>query len=148
MLEEYIPGREIECSVLGNEVPKASSVGEIITQNHAFYDYEAKYLDADGAVLKIPAKIPAVTAKKFQELAKKTFNVLCCSGMGRVDGFLKENGEVIINEINTIPGFTSISMYPKLWEQSGLKYPDLIDKLVDLAIRRFKKQTSLKRIFG
>ena len=96
----------------------ASVVGEVIP-HHDFYSYEAKYLDENGAGLEIPAKIPKKVEKKIQSLAVKTFKVLACEGMGRVDFFLKENGEVVVNEINTIPGFTSISMYPKLWEASA-----------------------------
>ena len=143
LIEEYIKGREIECSVLGNEKPIASVCGEIIP-NHEFYSYEAKYLDDNGAVLSIPAKIPKVIMSKVQELAVKTYKVLCCDGMARVDFFLKENGEIYINEINTIPGFTSISMYPKLWEKSGIHYGKLIDTLIKLAIDRHDKEQKLK----
>ncbi len=146
LLEEFIKGREIECSVLGNDNPTASIPGEIIT-SHDFYSYEAKYLDENGAELKIPADLPPETVKHVQELAVKTFKALCCEGMGRVDLFLKENGEVYANEINTIPGFTSISMYPKLWEASGISYAELIDKLIQLALQRFAKEKKLKTSF-
>jgi len=146
LLEEFIKGREIECSVLGNDNPTASIPGEIIT-SHDFYSYEAKYLDENGAELKIPADLPPETIKRVQELAVKTFKALCCEGMGRVDLFLEENGEVYVNEINTIPGFTSISMYPKLWEASGISYAELIDKLIQLALQRFAKEKRLKTSF-
>ncbi len=143
ILEEFVKGREIECSVLGNGDPIASIPGEVIS-NHEFYSYDAKYIDEHGAVLDIPAKISIQTTKQIQELAIKTFQTLSCEGLGRVDFFLKEDGEVIVNEINTIPGFTKISMYPKLWEASGISYTELIDKLIQLAIERFEKELKLK----
>jgi len=143
LIEENIKGREIECSVLGNDDPIASVPGEVIS-NHDFYSYEAKYIDEHGAVLEIPAKISDEIVKKVQTLAVKTFKTLSCEGLGRVDFFLKENGDVLVNEINTIPGFTSISMYPKLWEASGISYTDLIDRLIQLALERFEKEKKLR----
>lgn len=143
LIEEAIIGREIECSVLGNENPIASLPGEIIPQ-HEFYSYQAKYIDEHGALLEIPAKLPDDIVKRVQELAVKAFQVLCCEGMARVDFFLKENGDLFVNELNTIPGFTKISMYPKLWEVSGISYPELIDRLIQLAIERFEKEKQLK----
>ena len=143
IIEEYIRGREIECSVLGNSDTIASVLGEIIS-SHEFYSYEAKYIDENGAVLGIPAKISDEIKQRIQNLAVKTFKVLSCEGLGRVDFFLKDNGEIIVNEINTIPGFTRISMYPKLWEASGISYTELIDKLIQLAIERFEKEQKLK----
>ncbi len=142
IIEEFINGREIECSVLGNDMPRASIPGEIIA-NQEFYSYDAKYID-EGSVAEIPAKISRKAAKEVQQLSIKTFKVLNCEGFGRVDCFFKKNGKVYINEINTIPGFTSISMYPKLWEASGLPLPKLLDKLIELAIERFKKEQKLK----
>ncbi|KKP87121.1 MAG: D-alanine-D-alanine ligase [Parcubacteria group bacterium GW2011_GWC1_35_8] len=142
VIEEFIDGREIECSVMGNENPIASTPGEIIA-NQDFYSYDAKYID-DGYVINIPAKISKETSKKVQELAVKVFKVLSCEGMGRVDFFLKENGEVIANEINTIPGFTNISMYPKLWEADGISQTILLDKLISFAIARFEREQKLK----
>ncbi|HEY3858276.1 MAG TPA: D-alanine--D-alanine ligase [Gammaproteobacteria bacterium] len=142
VIEESIQGREIECAVLGNQDPKASIPGEIIP-THEFYSYEAKYLDAEGAKLEIPAKLDGATVKRVQEMAVKTFQALNCEGMGRVDFFLTEHGELYVNEINTIPGFTKISMYPKLWEASGIGYSDLISKLIDLAIERFQHEQTL-----
>ncbi|MEI6280494.1 MAG: D-alanine--D-alanine ligase family protein [bacterium] len=142
VIEENIAGQEIECSVLGNENPVASVPGEIIA-NQEFYSYNAKYIDAGYEVV-IPAKISSNKANEIQKIAIKVFKVLCCEGMGRVDVFLKKNGEVIVNEINTIPGFTAISMYPKLWEASGMPLPKLLDRLVSLAIERFQREQKLK----
>jgi len=143
IIEEAIEGREIECSVLGNEEPIASLPGEIVV-DAGFYSYETKYLDKQTAKLEVPAKLPDETVKKIQECAIKTFKTLCCSGMARVDFFLRDNGEILVNEINTIPGFTKISMYPKLWEVSGIPYAELIDRLIQFAIERFDKEQSLK----
>ncbi len=142
VIEENIPGREIECSVLGNEKPVASLPGEIITR-HDFYSYDAKYLDEKGARLVIPARLPDLLVKRIQQLAVRTFKVLCCEGMARVDFFLRGK-RVFVNEINTIPGFTKISMYPKLWEASGISYPDLIDRLIQLALERFRNKRNLR----
>ncbi len=139
LIEEAIKGREIECSVLGNEELIASIPGEIIPR-HAFYSYEAKYIDTQGAKLEMPANISEDIKQQVQELAKKAYQTLSCSGMARVDMFLKKNGELILNEINTLPGFTKISMYPKLMELSGIPYPELIDRLIDLAIQRHGEQ--------
>jgi D-alanine-D-alanine ligase len=138
IIEQYIKGREIECSVLGNEDPIASVPGEIIP-NRDFYSYEAKYLNQDGAKLVIPANLPSAIIKKVQKLAIKTFQILECAGMARVDFFLSANDQLYVNELNSIPGFTKISMYPKLWEASGISYPALIDRLIELAIERHKR---------
>jgi len=146
LIEEYIQGREIECAVLGNDSPIASLPGEIMPR-HEFYSYEAKYLDEKGAVLEIPAKLPADVVKQVQETAVKAYKVLCCEGMARVDFFLRHDREVIVNEINTIPGFTKISMYPKMWEASGISYTELIDRLIELAIERFNREKKLKTSF-
>lgn len=143
LIEEFIAGREVECSVLGNEQPIASGVGEIIAQKD-FYSYEAKYIDDSGALLEIPAKLSAAVVAEIQELAIRTFRVLCCEGMARVDFFLTQDNRVLVNEINTIPGFTKISMYPKLWEISGIKYPELIDRLIQLALERHDQEQRLK----
>ena len=145
IIEENIEGREIECSVLGNEHPIASLPGEVVTNktHHSFYSYDAKYLDEHGAELLIPAPLDKKQIKTAQDMAVKVFKTLCCEGMGRVDFFLKTDGTLIVNEINTIPGFTSISMYPKLWEASDMSYTKLIDKLIELAIERFNKEKKL-----
>jgi len=142
LVEESIAGREIECAVLGNQDPKASVPGEIIP-THEFYSYEAKYLDENGARLEIPAKLDAASVKRVQEMAVKVFQALSCEGMGRVDFFLTQDGKLYVNEINTIPGFTKISMYPKLWEASGIGYTQLIGRLIDLAIERFQHEQTL-----
>jgi D-alanine-D-alanine ligase len=143
LIEECIDGREMECSVLGNDDPIASVPGEILPR-HEFYSYEAKYLDENGAVLEIPAKLPLEISERIRQLAIKTFSALCCAGMARVDFFLRNENEIIVNEINTIPGFTRISMYPKLWEATGISYSELIDKLIELAIERFEREKRLK----
>ena len=143
LIEESIKGREIECAVLGNEKPAASVPGEIIV-HHDFYSYEAKYLDENGASLEIPAKLPKEIAEKIRGLAIQVFQTVSCEGMARVDFFLTDSGKIYVNEINTIPGFTSISMYPKLWEYSGIPYRKLIDKLIMLAMERFEKQQKLR----
>jgi D-alanine-D-alanine ligase len=132
-----VPAREVECAVLGNDDPVASVVGEIIPKGHPFYDFEAKYLDEDGAELRIPALIDDAVAERIQRHAVTAFRATGCAGMARVDFFLHGDDELWLNEINTIPGFTSISMYPKLWEASGLPYPALIERLLDLAEERF-----------
>jgi len=149
VIEEFISGREIECAVLGNENPAASVPGEI-TPSHDFYSYDAKYIDEKGASLQIPANIDKETTKRVQDLAIKVFETLCCEGLSRVDFFLKTGGssssqpEIIVNEINTMPGFTRISMYPKMWEASGISYTDLITRLIELGISRFEKEGRLK----
>ena len=143
LIEEAILGREIECAVLGNDQPTASVPGEIIP-NHEFYDYDAKYVDENGARLEAPAKLPPETVKRVQDLAVRTFKTLNCEGMGRVDMFLKPDGTLLVNEINTIPGFTKISMYPRLWGLSGISYTQLIDKLIELAMQRFQREQNLK----
>ncbi len=135
LIEESILGREIECAVLGNSDPVASVPGEVVI-NHDFYSYDAKYIDEHGATLVIPAVISVEQTQKVQELALRTFRVLGCEGLGRVDFFLRPNGDLLVNEINTIPGFTSVSMFPKLWEASGVSYGDLVDRLLELALEK------------
>lgn len=142
LFEEFIPGREIECAVLGNGKVEASLPGEIIP-NHEFYSYEAKYLDPNGADLKIPAELPENIIHDVQEMAKKAFAALHCEGMARMDFFLTEDNKLLVNEANTIPGFTQISMYPKLWAATHLPYPQLIEKLIQLAFDRFERNKVL-----
>jgi D-alanine-D-alanine ligase len=144
LVEEAVSGREIECAVLGNDTPEASICGEIVP-THEFYDYEAKYIDEHGATLNIPADLDAHTSRRVRALAVDTFRALECAGMGRVDFFLKPDGQVLINEINTLPGFTKISMYPKLWAASGIPYPDLLDRLIGLAVERHHQENVLER---
>lgn len=143
LIEEYIKGREIECAVLGGEELVASIPGEIIP-SHEFYSYEAKYIDEKGAELVVPAQLSDGVVKKIQELAIKTFTTLECFGLARVDFFLTERDEIFVNEINTLPGFTSNSMYPKLFEYGGVSCTELIDRLIQLALQRFAREAQLK----
>ncbi|MFD1361157.1 D-alanine--D-alanine ligase [Lentibacillus salinarum] len=143
VIEETLVGREIECAVLGNENPKASIPGEILPQTE-FYSYESKYIDETGAILEMPADLTEEEVNRLQHVAVEAFRTLECEGLARVDFFLTEDGDVYVNEVNTLPGFTRISMYPKLWEISGVSYPDLIDKLIELAIERHQRNRTLK----
>ena len=147
IIEEEVKGRELEVSVLGNDDPIASIPGEVIAKRHEFYDYEAKYIDENGAELKIPARLTKEQVSEIQKLAIRAFKVLECGGMARVDMFMRPDGQLVINEINTLPGFTSISMYPKLWEASGLSYSKLLDRLIELAIEKKKQKDRLKRSY-
>ena len=138
--------REIECSVIGNDKPVASVLGEIIPSNE-FYDYDAKYVDGKSTAI-IPADLPKWAVRKIQYIACKAFKILDCAGMARVDFLVQGNGaKIYLNEINTIPGFTSISMFPKLWEASGLSYADLLEKLIQLALERHEAKSKLKRTY-
>ena len=147
LIEEYIEGQELECAVLGNNKPIASVVGEVIT-SHSFYSYEAKYLDENGAKIDIPAKISKNMQSQIQKLAIKTFQVLSGEGLSRVDFFIKKNGKIYVNEINTLPGFTNISMYPRLWGESGISYAELIDRLIKLAIERYNIEQKLQMSYS
>jgi D-alanine-D-alanine ligase len=144
VVEAAVPdAREIECAVLGNDNPQASVPGEIIPSRE-FYDYEAKYLD-EGSKSIIPADLPPATAEEIRRLSIAAFQAIDCAGMARVDFLLsKRTGEILINEINTIPGFTTISMYSKMWEASGIPYPALIDRLVELALARHAAKQQLR----
>jgi D-alanine-D-alanine ligase len=137
--------REIECSVLeeaGGEV-RASALGEIVpADKHGFYSYQAKYIDADGAALRIPAELSPQQTSRIQELAVQVFRVLGCAGMARVDFFVTQD-DIFVNEANTLPGFTSISMYPKLWEASALSQSELMDKLIAHALARHQRRGAL-----
>ena len=142
LIEEGIDARELECAVLGNDDPKASIVGEVVP-GREFYDYDDKYRE-DNAKLLIPADIPEETSEEVRRLAVEAFRVAGISGMARVDFFLERGtGRVLVNELNTLPGFTAISMYPKLWEASGLPLPRLLDELIRLAIERKEKRDRL-----
>jgi len=143
LIEEAIIGKEVECAILGNENPKASVVGEIVPRT-SFYSYESKYINDSGADLRIPAEIDPEIADKIRSTAIRAFQLIEGEGLSRVDFFLKKDNTFVLNEINTMPGFTSISMYPKLWEASGLSYSDLIDELITLAIARHHRNRKLK----
>ncbi|MBT3321921.1 MAG: D-alanine--D-alanine ligase [Anaerolineae bacterium] len=141
-----IDAREIEISVLGNDVPEASVPGEV-EPSREFYSYESKYIDGTSGLM-IPAPISEKLAKKMREIAIKTYKAIDCAGMARVDFLLDKNdGKFYLNEVNTLPGFTSISMYPKLWEASGLPYPQLVDRLIELALERKEDRDRIKRRF-
>jgi D-alanine-D-alanine ligase len=136
LVEEAVFGKEVECAVLGNEVVIASVLGEIVSAAH-FYSYEEKYLNLEGVQTKIPADIDAQIADVIRETALKAFQVLCCEGMSRIDFFLREDNTFVLNEINTLPGFTATSMYPQLWEHTGLPYSSLLTELIGLAEKRY-----------
>jgi D-alanine-D-alanine ligase len=147
LVEKAVSAREIECSVLGNEHPIASVLGEIVPKRE-FYDYVAKYHD-ESTELIIPADLPAEKVAEIQELAVQAFLALDCAGMARADFFLcRDTGKVYLNELNTIPGFTSVSMYPKLWEASGLPYPRLLDRLIELALERHQDRSRMSTSHG
>jgi len=144
LVEEFVAGTEVECGVLGNVRPPpiASVVGEIVP--HAeWYDYAAKY-DEGGSDIIVPARIPEETSARVQELAVDSFIATECEGMARVDFFVREDGEVVVNEINTIPGFTSTSVYARLFEASGIPYADLLDRLIQLALERHERRSHLE----
>ena len=143
LVEAAIVGREIECAVLGNEIPEASVCGEVVVHDD-FYAYDTKYISASGAETVIPADIPADAQARIRDIAKRAYQALDCIGMARVDVFLTATGEVVINELNTLPGFTRISMYPKLWGASGLGYTALITRLVELALERHAGDKALR----
>jgi len=140
VVEEAIRGREVECSVLGNEHPEASVVGEIIPDRE-FYDYDSKYSPHSTTALEIPARLPRATAEEVRDLALRMYQVMGCEGYARVDFFVTATG-VVANEVNTIPGFTSISMYPKLWEASGVDYTRLLSRILDLALDRHERRSA------
>ena len=141
LIEEFVPGTEVECGVLGNRDPVASVVGEIVA--HAeWYDYSAKY-DEGGMDLVIPARISAETSERVRSLAVESFVATECEGMARIDLFVRPDGEVVVNEINTIPGFTATSVYAKLFEASGIPYAELLDRLIELALERHERRARL-----
>ncbi len=147
IVEESIDARELECGVLGNARAEASVVGELIP-SHEFYDYVDKYVD-DGVRIVIPAEIPAAVAAAARELAVRAFDTVDCSGLARVDFFLERGtGRLLLNEINTMPGFTSASMYPRLWEASGVPLATLVDRLIDLAFERHATRTARRLSFS
>ena len=141
IVEAAVVGREIECAVLealDGGPPATSLPGEIrVVSGHEFYDFDAKYLDTEGAVdLVCPADLSDDVVHRVRDLAARTFDAFGCEGLARVDFFLTDDGDVIVNEINTMPGFTPVSMYPRMWQATGLSYPELVDRLVRLALAR------------
>tara|TARA_A100001037_G_scaffold302655_1_gene334753 strand:- start:1594 stop:2268 length:675 start_codon:yes stop_codon:yes gene_type:complete len=146
LVERRVDAREIEVSVLGNDEPQVSVAGEIVS-NSDFYDYEAKYVSSSAELI-IPASITQNQLRSVQEMALEAYKAIDCSGMARVD-FLLDNvsGDLWVNELNTIPGFTSISMYPKLWQASGVEFSELIDILIELALERKIQRDSVHRSF-
>ena len=146
LIEQGIDAREIEVSVLGNDEPIASVPGEVVPKKE-FYDYNAKYIDGDSELL-IPAPLDEATTKRAQEIAAATFKAIDACGMARVDFLMdRKTNELFVSEINTIPGFTEISMYPKLWEASGMSYSELIDRLIELAIERQAEKDATQRVY-
>jgi D-alanine-D-alanine ligase len=143
LVEEYVDGVEVECSVLGNEEPLASLPGEIVPLASDWYDYSAKY-DEGGMELVVPARIGEAAIARVQELAVSSFVAADCEGMARVDFFVRDDGEVLVNELNTIPGFTATSVYAKLFAASGISYPELLDRLVELALERRDRRATLR----
>lgn len=143
LVESAVKGREIECAVLGNEQPIASGCGEIVVGS-GFYSYDSKYIDEDAAKVVVPADIPAEASERIRQLAVDAFLALECSGLARVDVFLTDRGEVLVNELNSLPGFTRISMYPKLWQAAGMTYSELVSRLIDLAIERHAARRNLQ----
>jgi D-alanine-D-alanine ligase len=150
LLEASCTGREFECAVLGNDYPEASLPGEVIVKGkYDFYSYASKYIDAAGSEVRIPADLPAESTDQIRQLAVAAFSALSLRGMARVD-FLARPGlsELVVNEVNTIPGFTAISMYPKMWEASGVALPRLVDRLVELALEEHQERARLKYIYS
>lgn len=146
LAEAAIVGREIELAVLGGQPPSVSGVGEVIVHHKdGFYSYEAKYIDQQGAVTEIPARVSADELARAQDMAVRTFEALECEGLARVDLFLQRDGKLLVNEINTLPGFTAISMYPKLWAAAGVPPMQLVSRLIDLALQRSAEKARLRR---
>jgi D-alanine-D-alanine ligase len=142
LVEEFVDGVEVECSVLGNQTPVASIPGEIRTLDHEWYDFSSKY-DEDGMELVIPPDLPEETVARIQQLAVEAFVASECESMARVDFFVRQDGQVVVNELNTIPGFTATSVYAKLFEASGIPYAELLDRLIGLALERHERRSRL-----
>ena len=146
LIEEFVDGKEVECSVLGNRQPIASLPGEIVAHGFAgedWYDFSAKY-DEGGMDLIVPPKVDQATIERVQEICVDAFVATECEGMARVDCFVTRDGDVLVNELNTIPGFTPTSVYAKLFEASGIPYPELLDRLIQLAVERHERRSKLK----
>lgn len=148
LAEEYITGREIECALLGNNPTEASYPGEIvISKAYEFYTFDAKYVDPDAVRIDVPAKLSKSVAEKIRKVSKKAFEALHCEDFSRIDLFLDKKGNVYINEINTIPGFTNSSMYPMMWKERGISFPKLITRLLNLAQERYDRSKRIERDF-
>jgi D-alanine-D-alanine ligase len=146
LVEQYVKGREIECAVLGNEPPEASLPGEIIiSAKYDFYTFDAKYVDGEAVTIEVPAKLNKEIAAKIMEISVKAFKALHCEDFARVDLFLKNDSEIFINEINTIPGFTNSSMYPMMWKERGVSFTELISRLIGLSLKRHEKSRGIER---
>ena len=143
LIETAIAGREIEVAVLGNEAPEASVPGEIVMTS-AFYDYASKYEDADASRMEVPADLPDGVTERIREMAVEAYVAVGCEGLSRVDFFVTDGGDLLLNEINTIPGFTARSMYPVMWEQTGRPFPDVVDELIRLALARHERDRQRK----
>jgi len=145
LVEEFVAGMEVECGVLGNRVPPpiASLPGRIDTLDHEWYDYASKY-DQGGMDLIVPPRLPEAQTRRVQEISVDAFVATECEGMARVDCFVTSGGEVLVNELNTIPGFTATSVYAKLFEASGIPYPELLDRLIELALERRERRSRLR----
>jgi D-alanine-D-alanine ligase len=143
LVERFVPGTEVEVGVLGNLTPFASMPGEIVVTHNEWYDYEAKY-DEGEMDLVVPARIGESELERAQELAVRAFVATDCEGMARADLFVRDDGEVLVNELNTIPGFTATSVYARLFEASGIPYPELLQRLADLAVERFERRAQLR----
>ena len=148
LAEQYISGRELECSVLGNYPPQASAPGEIvISKEYEFYTFDAKYVDPNAVAIDVVAKLPKAIAEKIRKASIQAYEALHCEDFARVDLFLDKKGNIYINEINTIPGFTNSSMYPMMWKEQGISFPDLITKLLELATERYEHGKRVAREF-
>ncbi len=148
LAEQYISGRELECSVLGNYPPQASAPGEIvISKEYEFYTFDAKYVDPNAVAIDVVAKLPKTIAEKIRKASIQAYEALHCEDFARVDLFLDKKGNIYINEINTIPGFTNSSMYPMMWKEQGISFPDLITKLLELAAERYDRSKRVEREF-
>lgn len=143
LIEKAIIGKEVECAVLGNDKPKASLPGEVVMAS-GFYDFKSKYVDKDASSTRVPADITEAQIEVVRDTAVIAYKAMGCEGLSRVDFFVTDDGEILINEINTIPGFTSISMYPKMWEATGIPYAELIDILIELGIERYNLEQELR----
>jgi D-alanine-D-alanine ligase len=148
LIEKYITGREIECAILGNEPPEASYPGEIvISKNYEFYTFDAKYVDPDAVTIEVPAKLPKAIAEKIRKACILAYQTLHCEDFARIDLFLDKEGNIFINEINSIPGFTNSSMYPMMWKERGITFTELITRLVNLSQERYDRSKRLERDF-